>query len=65
MTPVFLITGWSPVHGDRAYVEAPSALDAKTILDRELSERQFECTPLDSWHAIEMSRPIVVVIYQD
>jgi hypothetical protein len=66
MKSIFFITGWSPVNGDVAYVEADSAPDARARLDQELTARGFECsTPTETWQAIEMSRPLVIVFYRD
>lgn len=66
MLPVFIVTGWSPVAGDVAYVEAVDHHHARALLDHELRGREFECIDdAATWSVIEMSRPLLVVVFRD
>jgi hypothetical protein len=68
MFPVFEVTGWSRVPGDRAIIEAADETAARAVLRALLStdDRDDEpTTPIAEWCVVALSRPLGLIVWRD
>jgi hypothetical protein len=63
--PIFLITNFTGVLGDEAYIEASSEDDARQRLTKELQKLDVDFNSESVWTCVAVPPPFVKLFFRD